>query len=287
VTGARSDRGVVDAHVHFWDPQVLTYPWLDDLADLQRAFLPVDYAAASAGAPVERIVFVEGNCRPAQNIAEAAYIDGLAVGEPRISAIVAYADLTDASGRDRALETLAGFPRVRGIRHNIQGEPVGFALQPAFVAGVRAAGRRGFTFDLCITHDQLPEAIELVALCPDTRFVLDHCAKPAVRRGLVEPWRAELARLAAFDTVCCKLSGLLTEATPHAWRDDELVPYASHVMDVFGIDRVLYGSDWPVLTLAGAYSDWYGFTRRFTEQWTATERQRFYHDNALEFYGVS
>jgi L-fuconolactonase len=277
----------VDTHVHFWNPQVLTYPWLEGLTALQRAFLPVDYAEATAGALVERIVFVECNCRPTQNIAEAAYVERLAGEDSRIAAIVAYADLTDVQARDDALETLSRRPLVRGIRHNIQGEPPGFALQPAFIDGVRAVGRSGFTFDLCITHDQLAEASELVAQCPDTRFVLDHCAKPAIRCALVEPWRTEIARLASLENVCCKLSGLLTEAAPDVWEEEDLLPYASHVVEVFGTDRVLYGSDWPVLTLAGEYSDWYRFTQRFTENWTAGERARFYHDNAVQVYGLS
>ena len=278
---------LVDAHVHFWNPHVLSYPWLDGLAALRRPFLPADYATATDGAPVERIVFVECNCNPADNIIEAAFVDGLATAEPRISAVVAYVDVTDVSTRDRALETLSGFARVKGIRHNIQGQPAGFALQRAFVDGVRRVGRSGFTFDLCVTHDQLAETIELVAQCPNTRFVLDHCGKPAIRCALVEPWRTAITRLAGFENVCCKLSGLLTEAGPERSRDEDLAPYANHVVDVFGTARVLYGSDWPVLTLAGRYADWYGFTQRLTERWSTGERERFYRDNAVRFYELA
>ncbi|HEY8485689.1 MAG TPA: amidohydrolase [Longimicrobiales bacterium] len=277
---------IVDAHVHFWNPGLLAYPWLDGIPKLRRPFLPADFASSTGDAPVEKIVFVECNCAPGDNLREVEHVARLAEAEPRIAGLVAYVDLTDAAGLDRTLDALSDYPLVKGIRHNIQGEPAGFCLQPAFVEGVRKVGRRGFTFDLCVTHDQLPEVVRLVELCPDTRFVLDHCGKPAIRQGLLEPWKGEIARLAARGHVWCKLSGLLTEADVERWREEDLVPYAEHVVEQFGIDRVLYGSDWPVLTLAGQYADWYGFTRRLTAGWSESERRRFYYENAVHFYGL-
>lgn len=277
---------MIDAHVHFWDPAVLEYPWLDTLPALQRAFTPVDYASATVGTAIERIVFVECNCRPAQNLEEAAYAERLAKVDPRVSALVAYVDLTAAAERERVLDVLSRLSLVKGIRHNIQGERPGFALQREFVAGVHAVGRAGFPFDLCVTHDQLADVIGLVAQCPDTCFVLDHCGKPAIRDGVLEPWRTQLGTLAGFDNVCCKLSGLFTEAAPGQYAAGHVGAYASHVIDAFGIDRVLYGSDWPVLTLAAQYHDWFDFTQRFTDGWSANDRQSFYHDNAARFYGL-
>ena len=276
------DVNVVDAHVHFWDPAELHYPWLEGIPSLSRAFLPADYRAATGDAPVTQIVFVEGNCRPEEARGEVGFVERLA-GEVAIAGIVAFADLTDSKTLDRQLDALGCCDEVKGIRQNIQGQPAGFALQPALVAGVRAAGRRGLSFDLCVTHDQLREAVELVSACPDTRFVLDHCGKPAIRDGCFEPWSAGLARLAAHENVCCKLSGLLTEAGERSSAED-LLPYATRVVDCFGPERVLYGSDWPVLTLAGDYRDWYAFTERFTEGWSATERCGFYGDNAARVY---
>jgi L-fuconolactonase len=283
--------GIIDAHVHFWDPAALTYPWLSTVPRLQQSFLPREYRGFCVGperVPVDRLVFVEANPSAAQNLDEVELVSRLAEAkrDPRIAAIVAYVDLTDRRRRDASLEALTGNPLVRGIRHNIQGNPSGFCLQTEFVEGVRDAGRRGLRFDLCATHDQLDEVVELVRRNPDTHFVLDHCGKPAVRAALLDPWRAHIDALASFDNVFCKLSGLLTEADPERWREEDLLPYASHVVDRFGTDRVMYGSDWPVCTLAGRSSDWYPFTRRFTEGWSETERSRFYRDNAIEFYGL-
>jgi L-fuconolactonase len=277
---------ILDAHVHFWDPAALQYPWLAEFATLQRSFLPADYSTAVGGLPVERCVLVEGNCLPTQSVREVRYFERLAGDDPRIVGIVACADLTEPATRALVFDCLTSTPLIRGVRQNIQGQPRGFALQPAFVEGVREVGARRWTFDLCTTHDQLADAIALVEQCPDTQFVLDHCGKPAIRTATRDPWRQELARLAAHENVCCKISGLLTEADLAHWKVDDLFPYAMHAVECFGIDRVLYGSDWPVLTLAGDYGSWFDFTARFTSSWSDHERRRFYAENAARVYRV-
>lgn len=277
---------VVDAHVHFWDPAALDYPWLEGLPALHRPFLPTDYRETVGAVPVEAVVFVEANPRPDQGLAEARFVERLADAEPRLAGIVAFVDLADAHGLDRRLDALLQVRRLVGVRHNIQGNPPGFCLQPSFVEGVREVGRRGLAFDLCATHDQLGEVVELVRRCPETRMVLDHCGKPAIREGLREPWAEWIERLARFERVECKLSGLLTEADPEGWRGEELLPYAAHVAACFGTGRLMYGSDWPVLTLAGGYSEWYHFTRRFAGGWDREELARFYSGNALRFYDL-
>jgi L-fuconolactonase len=269
----------VDAHVHVWDPSALDYPWLDALPTLRRRFGPEEYAASLGGAPARRAVFVECNCRPEQNADEVR----LAERVPLVVGIVAFADVA-ALGR-AALDTLSDSPRLKGVRQNVQGQPPGFCLAPPFVDGVREAARRGLAFDLCATHDQLGDVIELVRRCPDARFVLDHCGKPAIRDGAIASWARDVALLAAHDNVCCKLSGLLTEASPR-WTETELLPYAEQVIDAFGPGRLLYGSDWPVLTLAGTHADWYAFTRRVTAAWSDAERAAFYGENAVHVYGL-
>jgi L-fuconolactonase len=286
--------GVIDSHVHFWNPAKLHYPWLEGIPSLRRAFLPEDFRTAAAEIPIGKVVFVECNCRPEESGGEVEFVEALARTEPRLAGIVAFVDLVEEFGArglglGRTLDALTGSPRVKGIRQNIQGQPSGFSLQRAFVEGVREVGRRELTFDLCVTQDQLREVVELVRACPDTRFVLDHCGKPAIRTRQLEPWRTDIARLAAHENVCCKLSGLLTEAGPEGrggWCEEDLKAYAACVVECFGTGRVMYGSDWPVLTLAGAYRDWYGFTDRFTAGWTPTERMRFYGGNAARVYGL-
>jgi L-fuconolactonase len=277
---------VVDSHVHYWDPEALEHPWLEAVPALRRAFGPEEYRVATAGVPVEGVIFVEGNPRSDAGAEEARWVEALSHGNLPLLGIVAFADLTAPAERRRAaLDELAARPLVRGVRHNIQGNPPGFATAPGFVEGVREAGERSLVFDLCVTHDQLAEATGLVDRCPGTRFVLDHCAKPAIGEGRLDPWRDDLARLAERPGVACKLSGLTTEAGA-SWRWEDLLPYAEHVVSCFGPGRLLYGSDWPVLTLASDPAAWYDFTRSLTAGWSAAERAGFYGENARAVYGL-
>ncbi|GAC1654372.1 MAG: amidohydrolase family protein [Gemmatimonadaceae bacterium] len=282
----KSAEEVVDAHVHFWNPEILEYPWLSEARPLNRAFLPSDYAEPRSTAGVTRAVFVEANCVTTDGRREADMIDALARDEPWIAGIVAFVSLADGATSMQALDDLSPLPRVKGVRQNIQGQPAGFCLQPDFVRGVREVGRRGLSFDICVTHDQLKDAVELVRQCPETRFVLDHAGKPSIGRGRRDRWNTDVARLALLPNVWCKLSGLLTEADADHRREEDLAPYALHVQECFGSGRMMYGSDWPILTLAGTYAGWFSFTQRFVERWTAAERQRFYCDNAVDFYGL-
>ena len=273
---------IVDSHVHLWDPSALEYPWLAALPALRRPFLSDDLAAAVGEAPVRRVVFVEANARVDQALAEVA----LAARAPMVAAIVAYAALDQPDTLAERLELLRDRPLVKGVRHNIQGNPPGFVLRDSFVDGVREVGRRGLSFDLCATHDQLPEVAELCRLCADTPLVLDHCGKPPIRSRALEPWAAAIADIASLEHVACKLSGLLTEAAPD-WSEEQLLPYAEHVVESFGHGRVMYGSDWPVLTLAGGYGAWYRFTRRLTAGWSEEETRSFYSDVAASFYRLA
>ena len=278
---------IVDTHVHFWDPRSMRYPWLEQIPVLARPFLPDDYLAATSGLPIEKIVVVECDCERGESVRECKYFESLAAAEPRIAGIVAFVDLTREGDVDRALDAARRSPKVKGIRHNIQGEAPGFCLQPSFIDGVRNVGARDLVFDLCVTHDQLDDVIELARRCPETRFVVDHCAKPAIRDLAREPWGENLVRLADLQNVAaCKISGLLTEADHRRWRVEDVMPYAMHAVDCFGRTRVMYGSDWPVLTLAGEYLDWLDLTQRLTESWTDHDRSAFFRDNAMRVYGL-
>ena len=274
---------VVDSHVHFWDPAAIRYPWLEQVPAIERAFLPYDYFASS---DPDAVIFVEANCDTSETGSELSFVQRLATLEPRVKGIVAYANLLDAHALQKTLDTLLASQGVVGIRMNIQGEAPGFAVAPAFVHGVREVGRRGLVFDLCTTEDQLGETIGLVAQCPDMQFVLDHCGKPNIRDGPLDGWAKDIAHLAAFETVACKLSGLLTEAAPHQRTYEGIAQYLEHARQCFGPTRILYGSDWPVLTLAGGISTWRGVVDRFSATWSADDRQQLFSTNAERIYGI-
>lgn len=276
---------IVDAHVHFWDPGVLHYPWLGGIPPLRRAFSLSDYRTATRD-KVDRIVFVEANCLPDESDAEVASVERFACADARIAAIVAFADMTDARVGD-VLDAFADHPLVRGVRHNVQGHPPGFCVDPTFVAGVRDVGRRGMTFDLCITADQLQDARALVRACPSTQFVLDHGAKPRVGESAMESWIEGLTQLATHDNVCCKLSGLLTEADESHRTFEHLMPCMQRIVDAFGVDRVMFGSDWPVLTTAGDFDTWLALAESVAASWSSAERERLFSGTAAGVYGIS
>jgi L-fuconolactonase len=276
---------VIDSHVHFWDPSVLRYPWLEGAPALSAPFRPSDFSPLESG-DVDAVVFVEANPAPELAADEVAWVETLAEAEPRIAGIVAFVDLLDEPRRDAALARLARAPHVVGVRHNIQHQPSGFALQPAFVRGIQRVGASGMPFDVCITADQLDEVIELVTRCPEVTFVLDHCGKPAIRNDAYDSWADGLDRLASHARVSCKLSGLLTEARDDQRTAEALARWIGHARDCFGASRLLYGSDWPVSTLGGA-GLWRSIVDSITASWTESERRALFADNATRIYGLS
>lgn len=273
---------VVDAHVHFWDPGALRYAWLDDIPALRRPFLPRDYRGDA-----HAMVFVEANCAPHENADEVDLVERLAAGEPRIAGTVAFVDMLDEPRREMVLERLARNRRVVGIRHNIQGTPRGWCLDERFVRGVRAVGRRGYPFDLCVTADQLRDVASLVERSPGTQFVLDHCGKPAIRNDAFDAWARDIERLARFNNVSCKLSGLLTEARADQRNAGAVGPYMKQACACFGATRLLYGSDWPVLTLAGGLDAWRSMVEVLTAHWVASDRERLFAGNAVQLYRLA
>ncbi len=277
---------VIDSHVHFWDPSVLRYPWLASVPALGAPFRPSDFPPFTSG-DIDAAVFVEANPAPELAADEVTWVDALADAEPRIAGIVAFVDLLDEHGREAALARLSRTPRVVGVRHNIQQQPSGFALQPAFVRGVQRVGASGRPFDLCITADQLDEVIELVKRCPDVSFVLDHCGKPAIRDDAYESWAVGLERLAAHDRVACKISGLLTESREDQRSADALARWIDRARGCFGASRLLYGSDWPVSTLGGGTGLWRSIVDAVTASWPEAERRALFADNATRVYGLS
>jgi len=280
-------HAIVDSHVHLWNPQRLRYPWLDGLPQLNRPFLPDDFAAASAGTNVEKMIFVECGRDASQALAEVEWILELAKTEPRLRGIVAHASVEKGVAVREDLEALAAFPLVKGVRRLLQGESdLHYCLQPGFVAGVRLLAKYDFTFDLCIRHEQLSAATELVCLVPEVQFVLDHFGKPPVEAGQLEPWAVQLKKLAQLPNVVCKLSGLTTEADWQAWQPGQLQPYFAVAREAFGFDRVLFGGDWPVCTLATEYQRWVDTVAAATADASEADRKKLFQSNAERIYRI-
>jgi L-fuconolactonase len=177
---------------------------------------------------------------------------------------------------------------VRGVRHLIQGEAdPGFCRRPEFIAGVRAAGERGLSFDICVKHHQLASVVDLVCECPGTQFVLDHAGKPDIRGQKLEPWRELITKLAWLPHVACKLSGLVTEADPAAWTIEDLRPYVDHLLARFGAHRLIFGSDWPVVKLASSYQHWLDTALTLLAPLDSEDRDAILSANAQRIYRLS
>ena len=275
---------IVDTHVHLWHPKQLRYPWLKQVPLLNRPFLLKDYNAAIGDLEVESMVFVQCDTHPDDGLKEASWVTSLAAADPRIRGIVAWAPLEVGNCVATFVEKLAEESLVKGIRRLIQGESVDFCIQPNFIDGVKTLSRHRLSFDLCIYHPQLANAIRLVEQCPDVQFILDHIGKPDIKNQLFEPWKQEIKVLADFPNVHCKISGVVTEADHENWSLDNIQPYIDHVISCFGFDRVIYGSDWPVSTLATDYRRWVETLQAAVAGCTPEELRKLFHDNAIRFY---
>jgi L-fuconolactonase len=275
---------LIDSHVHFWIPELLRYTWLADNPSINRRFSPKDLADGSAGLPLEKIVFVQADCAPEDSTREVEWVTELARDEPRIQGIVAFAPLENGRSVQGWLESLARNPLVKGVRRLIQSERPGFCVQNNFVEAVRLLPGWDFSFDICVYHHQLGDVVELVDQCPRVRFVLDHLGKPDARTPSFEPWGEQIATLAAYTNVFCKLSGLVTEADHERWTPQGLRPYIEHVVEHFGADRIMYGGDWPVSLLATSYRAWIEALSWAVSNLDESGRDKLFFANAEKFY---
>jgi L-fuconolactonase len=280
------DVPITDAHAHFWDPALFDYSWLRN-SPIGGPKLPSDYWKATAGFKVERLVFVQAECRRNQARSEAAWVEKLARYEPRIAAIVAFAPVNDEKALALALEDFSHRPLVKGIRHLMQAEPeADFCLRPQFVAGVKWLAKSKLIFDVGARDDQLPAVARLVEQCPEVSFVLDHLGNPRIQEGAFKPWDQNIGRLAALPNISCKVSGAATRADWKSWKPEQLKPYIDHALLTFGFNRVMFGSDWPVCTLACSFRRWLEALGDITSGCTRDERERLFSGNARKFYGI-
>jgi L-fuconolactonase len=278
-------RPFIDTHAHFWDAGRIDYPWFKNVPTISSAHTPATlYSEASPHAP-EKIVFVEADCDRSQAMDETTWVESLAAEEPRVAGSVAHATMDLGAATTAAIEKLTAHPLVRGVRHLTQNESdPAYCARPEFINGVRQLAAHNLSFDICCFHFQLPSVIELIRSCPDVSFILDHAGKPDIRAGALDPWREHIAIVASFPNIVCKFSGMITEANHDTWQEADLVPYTNHLLEVFGAERLIFGSDWPVVKLAGTYVRWLETADRLLAHLPADEKSAIFHDNALRVY---
>ncbi len=278
---------IIDTHLHLWDLGRLRYPWLDSVPQLNRNHLIEDYRRACGPVQVSKMVFLQCECDSSQFQQEADWVTEVSKQDPRIRGIVSWAPLEKGHDATADLTRLAANPLIKGIRRIIQFEAdQEFCLKPDFVRGVQSLARHNLSFDLCINHRQLANTLKLVRLCPNVRFIMDHIAKPDIKAGLLDPWRAEMKELSRLPNVWCKLSGLVTEADFAQWTPAQLRPYIDHVIASFGFDRVMFGGDWPVSTQASDYPRWVNVLDEALAGTSPDEQHKLYVRNAEKFYRI-
>lgn len=276
---------IVDAHLHLWDPARFRMSWLDGNELLDKPYGLAEYRQHTEGLPIEAMVYLQVEVKPAYALLEAEWVVERAREEPRIQALVAWAPLEDGEPARTFLEALVRIsPLVKGVRRLIQSESIDFCIQPGFVRGVQLLADYGLSFDLCIYHPQLANTIRLVEQCPQVSFILDHIGKPAIKERLLDPWREEITRLAGFPNVLCKVSGMVTEADHQRWTAEDLRPYLDHVLAAFGEDRVVFGGDWPVAYQAAPYRRWVETLAELTADLSPAAKRKLWAENARRFY---
>jgi L-fuconolactonase len=281
------DFPIVDTHLHLWDINHLSYPWLNDIPKLNRTFLLEDYKEACGGIEVEKMIFIQCECDPSQYKQEVEWVTGLAQKDPRLQGIVSWAPLEKGEEVRPEIELLKDNPLVKGIRRIIQFEPdLEFCLQPDFIKGVNMLSQYNLTFDICISHKHNQSVIKLLDQCPGVPMILDHIGKPDIKNQIMDPWKEEILEISKFPNVCCKLSSIATEADHDHWTLEDLRPYVDHIVACFGVDRLIYASDWPVSTLAADLMTCVSTLWKLLEEFSREDLQKLFLHNAIQFYGV-
>jgi L-fuconolactonase len=273
----------IDTHQHFWSYNDRDYVWMSAaMGKLRRDHLPKDLLPLIEAAGIDATVAVQAR----QCLEESAWLLELADKYTFIRAVVGWVDLCGEDVVDQ-LERLAQHPKLRGIRHVIHDEPDDeFMLRKAFLNGLRQLNRFELTYDLLLFPRHLPIACNLVKRFPDQPFVLDHIAKPPVRAAEMDPWATDVKRLAEFPNVFCKISGLVTEGNWNSWRAQDFEPYLEVVLNAFGPQRLMIGSDWPVCTLAADYASVIEFEVDYIAKLSADEQRAILQDNPIKFYSL-
>lgn len=275
---------IIDAHHHYWKYDPLAYDWIDEpMKAIRRDFLPEQLAMSIQGAGVDGVISVQAR----QMIQETDWLLELARQTPFMKGVVGWLPLME-DNLECHLIKYSGEPLLKGLRHVIQGEAdPEFMLRDDFNRGIALLKKYGLVYDLLIVERQLPNTIRFVDRHPNQPFVLDHIAKPLIGKNERSPWKENICELAKRGNVCCKLSGMVTEADYQHWTPEQLIPYFEVVMEAFGPSRLLFGSDWPVCLVATNYKSWAELVRKNIASFSKEEQALIMGGNAARVYGLA
>ena len=274
----------IDAHQHFWKYEPVRDSWItEDMSVLRNDFMPADLEPSLTHFGFDGCVVVQSD----QSLVENEFQLRNAASCSFVKGVVGWVDL-QADDVEAQLEALSAYQQLKGFRHILQGEQDrALMLKPAFINGISKLNDFGFTYDLLVLPDQLGYAAELADQFPDQPFVLNHMAKPEIKKGAIEEWQNDIEALAAMKNVYCKVSGLVTEADWTQWKPTDFKPYLDVVFKAFGVERLMYGSDWPVSLLAATYGQFIAIMEGYVEgKLNEHEQALFWGGNASKFYDL-
>src|SRR5690554_5251341 len=272
---------IIDSHQHFWKYSPLRHAWIsEEMTTIKKNFLPEDLEIVYRANNVTGCVAVQAD----QSEEETEFLLQLASQHNFIKGVVGWVDLR-ADNLVSRLEYFSQFEKLKGFRHIVQDEAdPDFLLNPAFQQGLRQLEKRKFTYDILIYPLQFPAAIQTVKNFLRLRFVLDHLAKPNMKNQEIDGWAEKIREIALAPNVYCKVSGMVTEADWLSWKQEDFKPYLDVVFESFGIDRVMFGSDWPVCLLGGSFSSVMEIVKNYTDGFSAEDREKLFYGNAKRFY---
>jgi len=271
----------IDSHQHFWKYNPVDYGWMGlDMGKLRRDHLPGELAAILEGVGLDGSVAVQAR----QISEETEWLLSLAAENPFIKGVVGWVDLRSETV-DVELECFAAEKKLKGVRHVLQDEEDDrFMLGEDFLRGIGKLEKYNLTYDILIFPRHIKYAVELVRNFPNQPFVVDHIAKPFIKKGEIEPWLSDMRKLATAENVYCKISGMVTEAAWDNWKEEDFVPYLDAILEMFGADRLMFGSDWPVCTLAGEYEQVLEIVTDAVACLSTQEQAQIMGANAIDFY---
>ncbi len=267
----------IDAHHHFWEYDPVEYDWIDEsMAAIRHDYGPPELKAELDRTGIDGVVSVQAR----QSLEETHWLLSLAEQHAFLKGVVGWLPLADPDCE------IPDHEKLKGVRHVVQGEPDGFMSGRAFNQGVARLREHRLVYDVLIVERQLPEAIRFVDNHPDQVFVLDHIAKPKIRDNEVSPWREQIELMAERPHVSCKISGFVTEADFNTWTPNALKPYFDVVLDAFGPERLMFGSDWPVCLVACPYERWHTQVSEWCAELSDAERNHIMGETAQKVYGL-
>jgi L-fuconolactonase len=271
---------IIDAHQHFWIYNSEKHNWIsEEMSIIKRDFLPSDLQKIMIANNVEACISVQVDQNNEETISQIEF----AKSNEFIKGVVGWIDLLDSKLEDK-LNYYKQYSIVKGFRHILQGTQEGFMLQPKFTEGLKKISKYGYSYDLLIYNNQLEEAIKLVKELDDLPIVLNHIAKPNIKEKDISDWSKKIKILAKNKNLSCKLSGLVTEANWQNWTAKDLLPYVEIIVESFGIDRIMFGSDWPVCLVATSYDTWLNFLIEYFNDFSQNEKEKFFALNCEKFY---